>query len=365
MGIAFFADMMHPLAGSTDDSDYIGVDAGRNGIEAKPGEVPMKRRDALRSLFAAAVAQLVPRLARAQGALSARPIRLIVPVSPGGGVDTLARLIAAKIAERHRVDFVVENRTGGNGTIAGLDVNRAVPDGHTLLFHASTHIVESLVMREVAYDPLTGFTPIALAGRAPLIHIIANKRPQRTVAEIVAAAKKKPDEWSFATAQLGAPGHLAEVAFNQYNGLNIPVVVYRGTAPAANDVVGGHVPMMIEAIPALLPLVKAGSVRAVAVTGKKRTPLAPGIPTMTELGLPQLDFGAWWGLWGPPGMPGDVIATLNGWTNEAVAALSAQGRLAALGIEPAATTPAAFAQFIRSDFDRSARLLKAAKFHAQ
>jgi tripartite-type tricarboxylate transporter receptor subunit TctC len=130
-------------------------------------------------------------------------------------------------------------------------------------------------------------------------------------------------------------------------------------------VVGGHVPMMMEAILSLMPLVKAGSVRAVAVTSKKRTPLAPGIPTMTELGLPQLDFGAWWGLWGPPAMPTNLVDRLNGWTNEAVSALGAQGRLAALGIEPAASSPAAFAQFIRADFDRSAKLLKAAKFHPQ
>lgn len=325
----------------------------------------MKRRAALGSLLAAAGALLAPRVVRAQRAFAARPIRVIVPVAPGGGVDTFARLIAAKIAERRRVDLVVENRTGGNSTIGGLDVNRAAPDGHTLLFHASTHIVAPLVMREVPYDPVAGFTPIALAGKAPLIHIIANKRPERTVAEIVAAVKKKPDDWSFATAQLGAPGHLAEVAFNRYNGQNIPIVVYRGTAPAANDVVGGHVPMMIEAILSLLPLVKAGSVGAVAVTSKKRTPLAPDIPTMTELGLPQLDFGAWWGLWGPPGLPADVVATLNGWTKEAVAALAAQGRLAALGIEPVASSPAAFAQFVRADFERSAELLKAARFHPQ
>jgi tripartite-type tricarboxylate transporter receptor subunit TctC len=325
----------------------------------------MKRRDALWSLLAAAGALLAPRVLAAQRAFPARPIRIIVPVSPGGGVDTFARLIAAKITEQRRVEFVVENRTGGNSTIGGLDVNRAAPDGHTLLFHASTHIVAPLVMREVPYDPVTGFTPIALAGQAPLIHIIANRRPEQTVAEIVAAVKKKPIDWSFATAQLGAPGHLAEVAFNQYNELNIPIVVYRGTAPAANDVVGGHVPMMIEAILSLLPLVKAGSVRAVAVTSKKRTPLAPDIPTMIELGLPQLDFGAWWGLWGPPGMPADLVGRLNGWTNEAVSALAAQGRLAALAIEPATSSPAAFAQFIRTDFDRSAKLLKAARFHPQ
>ncbi len=322
------------------------------------------RRHVLASL-AAAGALAAPRLLRAQTGFPSRPIRIIVPVAPGGGVDTFARLIAAKIGAQRHVDFVVENRTGGNSTIGGLDVQRAAPDGYTVLFHASTHNVAKLVMRDVPYDPVTDFTPIALAGEAPLLHIIANARPEKTVKEIVAAAKAKPDDWSFATAQLGAPGHLAEVAFNQYNGLNIPIVPYRGTAPAANDVAGGHVPMMIEAMLALLPLVKGGAVRAIAVTGKKRTALAPDIPTMAEQGLPQLDFGAWWAMWGPPGMKSDLVVALNGWVNDAVKALAADGRLDALGIEPRAETPQAFAQFIRADYERSAKLLEAANFKPQ
>ena len=286
-------------------------------------------------------------------------------MSPGGGVDTFARLIAAKIAMQRNVDFVVENRTGGNSTVGGLDVQRAAADGYTVLFHASTPNVARLLRREVPYEPVTGFTPIALAGEAPLIHIIAIGRPEQTVNDIVAAAKAKPDDWSFATAQLGAPGHLAEVAFNQYTQLNVPIVVYRGTAPAANDVVGGHVPMMIEAILALLPLVRGGSVRAVAVTGKKRSTLAPDIPTMTELGLPGLDFGAWWAMWGPPGLPARLTQTLNGWVNDAVKALAADGRLDALGIEPVVKSPEEFAQYRRADLDRSEKLLKAANFVPQ
>ena len=220
-------------------------------------------------------------------------------------------------------------------------------------------------MRDVPYDPIADFTPIALAGDAPLLHIIANARPEKTVSDIVAAAKQKPDDWSFATAQLGAPGHLAEVAFNQYTGLDVPIVAYRGTAPAANDVAGGHVPMMIEAILALLPLVKGGNVRAVAVTSAKRSALAPDVPTTAELGLPQLDFGAWWAMWGPPGLPADLTQMLNGWVNNAVKALAAEGRLDALGIQPAAKTPEEFTRFIHLDLDRSAKLLKATNFVLQ
>ena len=290
---------------------------------------------------------------------------MVVPVSPGGGVDTFARLIAAKVKTQRDVHFFVENRTGGNSTIGGLDVQRAAPDGCTVLFHASTHNVARLVMRNVPYDPAADFTPIALAGNAPLLHIVANSRQERTVAEIAAAAKANSETWSFATAQLGAPGHLAAVAFNQYTGLNLPIIVYRGTAPAANDVVGGHVPMMIEAILSLLPLVRTGSVRAVGLSSRRRSSLAPEIPTMAELGLPALNFGAWWAMWGPPGMPDDLVQTINGWVNDAVKELGREGRLTALGIEPASETPQAFAQFIADDFARSAKLLKAANFQPE
>jgi tripartite-type tricarboxylate transporter receptor subunit TctC len=288
----------------------------------------MNRRDAIRSLIAAAV--FAPGAARSQAGFPNRPIRIVVPVSPGGGVHTFARLIAAKVKTQRDVHFFVENRTGGNSTIGGLDVQRAAPDGYTVLFHASTHNVARLVMRNVPYDPAADFTPIALAGTAPLLHIVANSRQEKTVAEIVAAAKANPETWSFATAQLGAPGHLAAVAFNQCTGLDLPIIVYRGTAPAANDVVGGHVPMMIEAILALLPLVRTGSVRAVGLTSARRSPLAPEIPTMAELGLLALNFGAWWGMWGPPGMPDDLVQTINGWVNAAVEELGREGRLAAL-----------------------------------
>jgi tripartite-type tricarboxylate transporter receptor subunit TctC len=320
----------------------------------------INRRNAIGMLTAGAV--LAPSIVRAQAAFPNRPIRIVVPVAPGGGVDTFARLIAAKVKTQRDVQFIVENRTGGNSTIGGLEVQRAAPDGTTVLFHASTHNVAKLVLKNAPYDPVTDFTPIAVTGETPLVHIIANSRPEKTVSEIVAAAKAAPDKWSFATAQLGAPGHLAAVAFNQYSGLNLQIIPYRGTAPAANDVVGGHVPMMIEAILSLLQLVRGGSVRAVAVTSKKRSSLAPEIPTMTELGMPGLNFGAWWGMWGPPGLPAELTQTINGWVNEAVKSLAAEGRLSALGIESFAESPQFFARHIAEDYERSAKLLQAANF---
>ncbi len=324
----------------------------------------MNRRKAIVSMLAASSAVFAPSVVRAQ-AFPNRNIRIVVPVSPGGGVDTFARLIAAKVKTQRDVTFIVENRTGGNSTIGGLEVQRAAPDGYTVLFHASSHNTAKLVLKNVPYDPVSDFTQIALCGHAPLLVIAANNRAEKTLAEIVAAAKKDPAKWSFATAQLGAPGHLAAIAFNQLNGLNLPIIPYRGTAPAANDIAGGHVPLMIEALIALLPMARAGSVRAIAVTSANRIKLAPEIPTTAEVGLPQLVFAAWWAMWGPPGMPADLTRTINGWVNEAVKALAAEGRLDALGMEPAQDTPQAFAQFAVADRDRNAALLKAANFQPE
>src|SRR6476659_1015822 len=162
----------------------------------------INRRDAIAAMWAAAGAVAAPNVLRAQAAFPNRPIRIVVPVSPGGGVDTFARLIAAKVKTQRDVQFFVENRTGGNSTIGGLDVQRAAPDGYTVLFHASTHNVARLVMRNVPYDPVADFTPIALAGSAPLVHIVSNNRQEKTLAELVAAAKANTETWSFATAQL-------------------------------------------------------------------------------------------------------------------------------------------------------------------
>jgi tripartite-type tricarboxylate transporter receptor subunit TctC len=324
----------------------------------------MKRRDVLASMLAGFGTIFAPSVVRAQ-AFPSRNIRIVVPVAAGGGVDTFARLIAAKAKTQRDITFIVENRTGGNSTIGGLDVQRAAPDGYTVLFHASTHNVARLVLKNAPYDPIADFTPIALAGHAPLVLIVANNRQEKTLAEIVAAAKKDPKAWTFGTAQLGAPGHLAEVAFNQYAGTSVPIIPYRGTAPAMNDVVGGHVPLMIEAILALLPAVRAGSVRAVAVTGAKRSKLAPEIPTTAEVGMPELSMGAWWGMWGPPNISADLTRTINGLVNDAVKALGAEGRLDALGIEPAQETPQAFGQFLAADVERSAKLLKAANFQPE
>lgn len=291
-----------------------------------------------------------------------RPIRLIVPFAPGGGVDVLARLYAEALKEQHGLVVVVENRAGASGTIGGQVVHQAAPDGYTLLFSASTHTTARLVMREVPYDPVIDFTPIARVGEAPMLLIMAPDRPQTTIREVVAAAKAAPDQWVFAASSLGSMGYLATVAFNQNAGLNLTITSYRGTAPALTDVAGGHVQLMIDPLLVLLPQARAGKVKALATTTAKRSALAPDVPTAAESGMNGLEFASWYGVWGPKGVPAPVVAWFNGAINAATAQLTRQGRLERLGQEPVTGTSEDFAGYIAADFRRSETLLKAANF---
>jgi tripartite-type tricarboxylate transporter receptor subunit TctC len=291
-----------------------------------------------------------------------RPIRLIVPFAAGGGVDVLARLYAGALKQKHGLTIVVENRSGASGTIGGQVVRQVAPDGYTLLFSASTQTTSRLVMREVPYDPLVDFSPIARVGEAPMLLIMAKDRPQKTIAEVVAAAKKDPAQWVFAASSLGSMGYLATVAFIQNAGVNLTITSYRGTAPALTDVAGGHVQLMIDPLLVLLPQARAGAVKALAITTAKRSALAPDIPTAEESGMPNLVYASWYGFWGPKGMPAEIVTWLNGAVNEATDELAKAGRLAKLGQEPVTESQEEFARYIAADFKRSETLLKKAGF---
>ena len=322
----------------------------------------MHRRRFIASALAAG-AGLATRTARAAGYPDpSRTIKLVVPFAAGGGVDVLARLYAEAFKEKHGLTVIVENRGGASGTIGGEVVHKAAPDGYTLLFSASTHTTARLVMREVPYDPLTDFVPVALVGEAPMLVIMSRDRPQTSIAEVVAAAKKDPGQWVFGASSLGSMGYLATVAFNQNAGLNLTITSYRGTAPALTDVAGGHVQLMIDPLLVLLPQARSGQVKGLATTTAKRSPLAPDIPTAAESGMTGLEFASWYGFWAPKGVPAEVVSWLNKAANEATVEIDKAGRFAKLGMEPASGTPDDFARYIADDFKRSEALLKAADF---
>lgn len=323
-----------------------------------------------RHLVAAVLAALAVSVASSpalsqDGKFPGRPIRVVVPFAAGGGVDTLARLLAERMHNKMDVNVIVENRAGANGTIGGSYVLQSAPDGYTVLFSSNTHTMSKLVMSNAPYDPLTDFTPIARGGEAPLLVVIATRLPQKTLAEIAAAAQKDPKSWTAGTPALGSPGHLATLSFNRLTNTNMTIAAYRGTAPALNDVAGGHIEMLIDAMVVLLPMAKSGRVKDIAITTTRRSAVAPDIPTAAESGVPGLNVVSWYGMWGPKAMPADITASLNAAVAAALRELDETGRLARLGVEPTFSTSAEFAKFQAAEVQRNGELLNAANFKPQ
>lgn len=308
----------------------------------------------------------VPSSALAQGApYPSRVVRLIVPFAAGGGVDVFARLLADKLRSANGYNVIIENRPGASGTIGGNAVRSAEADGYTLLFSAGTHVMAQQVLKSAPYNPMEDFSFVARVGEAPMMLVMARDLQQSSIPEIVADYRANPRNWNFATAALGAPGHIATIQFNALAGVDIPIIPYAGTGPALNDVAGGHIQMLIDPLLALLPQARGGKVKAVAVTTAARTKLAPDIPTAAEAGLPGLVQSSWYGVWGPKALPAELIATLNRTINTAVQELDKEAKLEKLGIVPTSESPDAFRVFAADYLAKSSALLKAAKFEAQ
>lgn len=304
--------------------------------------------------------------ALAQPAWPARgPVRVIVPFTPGGATDGMARIAAAKLQEKLGQTFVVENRPGANGAVGGQAVAQAAPDGYTLCASASIQAMARLVMRNPGYDPLTDLLPVIRTGQGPLLLVMNKARPENTLAEALEACRRSPRDWSFAVSSLGAAGHLATIEFVRQAGADIIVVPYRGTAPAMTDVVAGNARLMFDPILSTLPQVRSGSVKVLAITAAHRSQAAPDIPTAAEGGMPGLDIQSWWGLWAPRGTPPEIAARIGEVLRTGMFEPDVQARVASLGIEPLAEAGADFAGFIQRDFLRSQELLRIAHFQPE
>ena len=289
-------------------------------------------------------------------------IKIVVPFAPGGGVDAVARLMAEKVSKALSVSVIVENRAGASGTVGGGYVERSKPDGYTLLLSSNTHSMSKQVLADAPYDPLKDFTFIARVGSAPLMTVLAPDKPQNSLADIAKAIKAHPDQWTAGTPALGSPSHIATIAFMQLTGTKLAVVPYRGTAPALNDVAGGHIQLLTDAMLILLPMAKAGKVKGIAVDSSKRTSLAPDLPSAAESGVPGLNVSAWYGVWGPKGVPQDVVAKLNKAFADATRELDKEGKLSKIGVEPVYETPDQFLDFTQKEVAHNAELLKSVGF---
>ena len=322
----------------------------------------MKRRT---FLLGTAAALAAPAVHAQQAWPLGQPIRVIVPFPAGAANDAMGRLAAQRLQDKLGATVVVENRAGGSASIGTTAVLNAAPDGYTLLASAFNHIILNHAVKGVAFDPQVDFETIGRTARAPLLMVMAPKMPQKTVAEVIAAAKAAPNDWTFAIPALGAPSHLATVDFMSRTGLTIATSPYRGTAPALTDVIGGHVQLLIDASFALLPAAKEGRVKALGITTKERSPLAPDMPTLAEQGLAGYDFQSWYGLWAPKGTPREICQRINALMRETMREPEIVERLNKSLLEPVIETSEESKAFIAAEVPKHVALLKTAGFEAQ
>jgi len=302
----------------------------------------------LLALPAAAVAEDFP----------SKPIRLIVPFPAGGPNDIIARVIGQRMSELIKQPVVIDNR-GGQGGVLGTDVvAKSAPDGYTIGIVSAGALVISPSMEKVAYDTRTDLAPVTLVATVPEMLVVATSVPAKTMSELIALAKAQPGKLNFASSGPGSLPHLAGELFKLTAKIDIVHVPYRGAAPAVNDLLGQQVQMTFLDLPVLLPQIKAGALRPIAMGSADRAPTAPDVPTTAELGLPELRIENWYGMVAPKGTPDTVIATLNRITLEAMADPAVRDKLATQGATLIGDTPEHFRGFIDTEIKKWADVIK-------
>lgn len=321
------------------------------------------RRGALLGLGAIPIAALAG-TARAQQ-WPTRPIRILVGYPAGGANDLVARAIAAPLAEALGQNIVVENRTGAAGTIAADVARRAEPDGYTLYMISSAQVLAPSVRRDVTFDPVADFTPIALGASAPYFLVVHESVPARSVAELVALAKQRPGRLNYASSGVGAGPHLTSSLFMTVAGIEMNHVPYRGDADALVDLTAGRVEAAFMSVAPTFPHIQSGRLRGLAVSSAARLAMAPDIPTVAESGYPGFDMGAWWGLVGPRGLPQAIVDRVAAAVRPILDAPEFGRRFAAQGITPGRLGPAEFARRIAEDKVKFAEIVRRAGIEPQ
>jgi len=323
----------------------------------------MKKSTTWIAVFVAAL--LVTAGAHGQSPYPNRPVRLVAPFAPGGPVDVVARLLAPKLSEGFGQQFYVENHPGASGNIGTALVAKAPADGHTILVISSTLVVNPSLFDKLGFDTEKDLAPVSLVGVSPQILLVHPSVPATNVKELIAWVKAGPGQHSYAHAGLGTPGYLAGEMLKQAFGLDLVAVSFNGGGPAITSTIGGHTPVLFTSISTAAGHVKQGTVRPIAVTGAQRSPALPEVPTLAESGAPDQDSEIIAGLLVPGGTPPEIVDRLNREIVKAVAMPDVRTRLAALGFEPIGSTPKQFAERIRSEIDKWAKVIRAAGIKAQ
>jgi tripartite-type tricarboxylate transporter receptor subunit TctC len=322
----------------------------------------------LRQLCLLTCAALLPWAAAAQGYPN-KPIRLVVPFPAGGATDLLARSIAQRVGQSLGQTIVVENKAGAGGTLGSGEVAKAAPDGYTILIAtSSTHAIAPHLNPNLPYKPGgpdSDFTPIAHVANAPNVVLVPLSLPVANIKELIAYAKARPGQLNYASSGNGTIVHLTSESFKAQAGIFVTHIPYRGTALSIPDLVSGKVHLLFDSVVSGMPHVKDGKLKALAVTSRNRSALAPELPTVAESGLPGFESLTWFGIYAPRGLSAETTARLNAEFNAAMKSAEVQERLARLGAEPApANTPAQFAQIVQVDSARWAALIKERRISA-
>ncbi|SFI37946.1 Tripartite-type tricarboxylate transporter, receptor component TctC [Bosea sp. OK403] len=309
------------------------------------------------ALAALAFAGMTPALSQAY---PTRPITLIVPYAPGGATDIIGRVIAEEVSHTIGQRVVVENRAGAAGSVGAAAVARAQPDGYTLLMGALTsHSINMGLQAKPGFDLKKDFAPVTLAGTVGLALVVHPSVQAKTIPELVALAKARPDDFNYASSGNGSPQHLAGEMFNARAGTKLGHVAYRGSGPAMTDMIGGQVKVMFDTIPSVLQHVNAGSLKAIATTGREPSPFMPDYPTAISQGLADFEIGSWFGVLAPAGTPQPVIDKLNTEIGKALRSSRALEAMKLQGVAPKPGTPAEAAALIDSEMTKWNELIKA------
>jgi tripartite-type tricarboxylate transporter receptor subunit TctC len=313
-----------------------------------------------RSLLAASLATLAAPAARAQAAWPTKPMRLIVPFAAGGSTDVVGRMIGEYLGRRLGQNLVVENRPGKGASIGASQVAKAAPDGYTFLIsNIASNAISPPLYGDLDYDPVGSFTHISLASFNPSVLVVNPSFPAKTLAEYVAYAKANPDKLAFATSGPGSSNHILGVMLAQVAGIKIVHVPYRGAGPAMQDTIAGIVPSMFDSLPSSAPHIKAGKVRALAVSGEKRNPSFPDVPTMKESGYPDLISYSWFGLSGPAKLPAPMVERLAKEMQSVLKEPDVVKRWSEIGAEASTKTPEEYTQFVKTELEKATVAVKA------
>ncbi|HMH17625.1 MAG TPA: tripartite tricarboxylate transporter substrate binding protein [Burkholderiales bacterium] len=294
-----------------------------------------------------------------------KPVRIVVPFAPGGPNDIIVRLVAQKLTEAWGQPALVENRAGAGGNIGTDAVAKATPDGYTLLSVGPGSLIINPLLGKVPYDTARDFAPVTLMARAPNALVAHPSLPANSVKELITLARLQPGRINYGSGGNGSTPHLAGALFASMAGIELTHIPYKGTAPAMADLIGGQVQIAFLGIPTVLPHVKSGKLRVLAVTGKRRSPELPGVPTVDEAGVPGYELSPWYGLLAPAGTPREIVARLAAEVTKIMRAADITEKLAVQGAEVAGGSPEEFAAVIQADILTWGRVIKSTGIHSE